>query len=106
MDGGTEGSPQVGGTGSDVAQVIVATELGHGLNVCGSPAQTLEDCSEIGSFLHGDDPELVLFVDPHQEGLAGIVEDTATRRPVPVAATGLQEPISLPISHQHQWEVD
>ena len=30
---------------------------------------------DVTALLHGDDPELVLLVDPHEERLLGVVED-------------------------------
>ena len=92
-----QGSAKVGGTGSDVTKVVIVTELGHGLDVCNSSAQSLEDGSDIGSLLHGDDSELILLVHPHKEGFCIIVEDSTTRRPVPVDTTCLKESISFPV---------
>merc|ERR1711970_893659 len=43
---------------------------------------TVEHSSNIASTLHGDDPELVLLVDPGEEGLVLVVEDTAALWPV------------------------
>ena len=97
MDGCPEGGAKVGGARCDVAEVVVMAELGHSLDVCSCPAQPLEDGSDVSSLLHGDDPELVFFVDPDKEGLLSIVEDPTSRRPLSVATTGLKEPITFPI---------
>jgi len=45
--------------------------------------------------LHGDDSKLILFIDPHKEGLFFIMEDTSSIWPVSIQTTGLKEPISL-----------
>ena len=96
MDGCPEGSAKVGGARRDVAEVVVMAELGHSLDVCSCPAQPLEDSTDVSSLLHGDDPELVFFVDPDKEGLLSIVEDSTSRGPVTVATTGLKETITFP----------
>jgi hypothetical protein len=46
--------------------------------------------------LHRDDTELVLFVDPDEESLLLVVEDTSAVGPVVVEANSLKETISLP----------
>jgi hypothetical protein len=45
--------------------------------------------------LHGDDSELILFIDPDQESLFLVMEDTSASWPVSVETTGLQESVSL-----------
>ena len=53
--------------------------------------QPLEDPLDVAALLHGDDAELVLLVDPHQEGLVLVVEDAATLRPIPLHARHLEQ---------------
>ena len=96
MNGGSEGGAEISGTGRDVSEVIIMGELGHGLDVGGGPTQPLKHGPNVGSFLHGDDPELILLVHPHQECLLSIVEDASTRRPITVATTAFKKPISFP----------
>jgi len=45
--------------------------------------------------LHRNDSKLVLFVDPDEEGLLVVVENTTTFRPFAVEATGFEESISF-----------
>jgi hypothetical protein len=47
--------------------------------------------------LHGDDSELVLLVDPDEEGLGVVVEDASAAWPVTVEVAGLKESIALPV---------
>jgi hypothetical protein len=47
--------------------------------------------------LHGNNSELIFFIDPHQESLLVIVEDTSAMGPVSVQVASLQESVSLPI---------
>jgi hypothetical protein len=52
---------------------------------------------DIGAGLHGDDTELILFVNPDEESLVLVMEDTTTVGPVTVEAASLEEAITLPI---------
>ena len=95
MDGGTEGSAEVGGARSDVAKVLVMSKFGHGFNVGGSLGEAREDCANISTVLHGDDAELIFFVNPDEEGLGIIVEDASTSGPVTVETASIKESVSL-----------
>lgn len=70
-------------------------ELGDSLNVLGSTAEALEDGTDVGTLLHGDDTKLILFVDPDEESLLSVVEDTSAFGPVAIEATSFEETISL-----------
>ena len=52
MDTGSEGRAQVGGTGGDVAQVVVSVEFGHLLDLGACSAQSLEHCAQVCAVLH------------------------------------------------------
>merc|ERR1719433_1602747 len=71
MDGGPHSSSQVGGAGVDVSVLLGAGVVLASLNLDG-----LSDSLDTASLLHGDDAGLVLLVDPHEEGLGVIVEDS------------------------------
>ena len=43
--------------------------------LCEAGAEAVEHFLHVASLLHGDDPEVVLLVDPHQEGLALVVPE-------------------------------
>ena len=62
------------------------------LDFSGTPGETVKDAMNISTWLHGNDAEVILFVDP-----LFVVEDTTTVGPVAVEATGLLESVSLPI---------
>ena len=76
--------------------MVVVSELGHGLDVGGSTSETFEDGTNVGARLHGDDTELILLVDPDEESLGVVVEDTTAAGPVAVQATSLEEAVTLP----------
>merc|ERR1719317_1769476 len=93
-------STKVGGAGVDVAEPLIQAEvlaglLLHrvldGLDTLGEPG---EDFFHISSLLHGDDAELVLFVDPDQEGLLGVVEDTTSLGPVALHTSNGKVPVA------------
>ena len=75
--------------------MVILSELYHLLDLRAGPVQPLEDCLHVGPLLHGNKSELVLLVDPDQEGLIGVVEDAPAVGPVPVQADRLQEPVAL-----------
>jgi len=75
--------------------VIVVSELTDLLDGSGGTAEALEDGTDIGTRLHGDDTELILLIDPDEESLISVVEDTTALGPVTVEATGLKEAVTL-----------
>ena len=93
-------------------------ELSYFLNMSTSSAQSIKDSLEVSTILHGDDSQLILFVDPDKEGLFFVMEDTSSIGPVSVETNCLKEPISLleqeviinqllslHLSHVVQWVV-
>ena len=97
VDGGAHGGTEVGGARGDVTKVIVVGELGHGLDVGSSSGETGEDGTDVGTRLHGDDTELILLVNPDEESLGIVVEDTTTLGPVAVQTASLKEAVTLPV---------
>ena len=61
-----------------------------------SSAESVENFNDTSILLHGDDSELILLVNPDQESLGFVVEDTSARWPVPVETARLEEFVSLP----------
>ena len=82
MHGGSHAGTAVGGASSDVTKMCVVLELGDGLNLGGGDGETLEDLADVGALLHGNNSEMVLLVNPDQEGLVVVVEDTSCLRPI------------------------
>ena len=94
---GSEGGSQVGWARGDVTEMLIVRELADGLDVSGSSAESFEDREDTSSWLHGDDSELILLIDPDEESLGIVVEDTSAGWPVSVQVASLQESVSLPI---------
>jgi len=109
VDGGTHASAQVGGAGVDVAELggeqeLLATLGLDGLTDSGDAlGETLEDTLDITALLHGDDAELILLVDPDQEGFGSIVEDATALGPVTLHTSDLQVGVTR---HEEEVVVD
>lgn len=101
VHGGSESSTKVGGAGGDVTEMVVVSELGNTLNGLAGSAESVEDSLDVSTVLHGDDSELILLVDPDDESLGGVVEDTSARRPVSVEVASLEESVALPIKFKN-----
>merc|ERR1719205_239384 len=100
VDGGPHASAQVGGAGVDVSVLLRAGVILTSLSLDGisdsldAAGKTSEDTLDISSLLHGDDAGLVLLVDPHEEGLGGIVEDSTALGPVTLHTSDSQVAVS------------
>jgi hypothetical protein len=70
-------------------------ELGNLLNFGESSVESFENLSNVRSWLHRDDSELILLINPCKESLFIIVIDTSVLRPVPIQSTCIKEPVSL-----------
>ena len=64
-------------------------------NVSASSAKSIKNSFQISSILHGNNSQLIFFIDPHQESLVFVVEDTSTVRPVSVEPNSLEVSITL-----------
>ena len=57
--------------------MVVVGELANGFNMRGGSAESLENSSDIGTWLHGNDSQLILLINPDEECLISIVENTS-----------------------------
>ena len=71
------------------------SEFGHLLNFSSSDSKSREDFTNVSSLLHGDDSELILFVDPNEESLLVVMEDTSSLGPFSVEASCFEESVSF-----------
>jgi len=106
VDGSPHAGAKVGGAGVDEAILGVKHEFLAGFSLDGvadsldTTGKALEDTPDITTLLHGDDPELILLIDPDQEGLLGVVEDTTTFGPVALHTSYLKVAVT-----RHEEEV-
>ena len=77
--------------------MVIAGELADCFNMRSGSAESIEDGRNISVFLHGNDSKLILFVDPDEESLSIVVENTSSGWPVSVETTGLEESVTLPL---------
>jgi hypothetical protein len=75
--------------------MVIMGELSNLLDAGSRIGQSCEDGTNISTILHGNDAELILFVDPAKEGLGIVVEDATAGGPVTVETAGLEEAIAL-----------
>jgi len=106
VHGGAHASSKIGGAGVDVAVLLIQTEVLANLSLdavadsLDSSGETTEDSLDIATLLHGDDAELILLVDPDEEGLGIVVVDAAALGPVALHAGNSQVAIT-----RHEEEV-
>lgn len=97
VDRSSHGSTKVSWARGNVTKMIVMGELADSFNMRGGSAESLEDLTDVSSWLHRDDSQLILLVDPDEESLVVVVENTSSRWPVSVETTRFKESVSLPI---------
>lgn len=90
MHGGAHTSSKVGWAGGNVTEMLVMGKLGFLFDLGSGNGESLEDLADVGSLLHGDDSELILFVDPHEEGLVVVMENTTGLWPLTLEAAALK----------------
>jgi hypothetical protein len=71
------------------------SELGDLFDVSAGSAESVKNSLEVSTLLHRDDSQLIFFIDPNQEGLVVIVENTTAIWPISVQTTSFKESISL-----------
>ena len=77
--------------------MVIVGELALFFDVSASSAESIEDLSDTGTWLHGDDSQLILFVDPDEESLLVVMENTSSRWPVSVEISGSKIFITFPV---------
>ena len=97
VDRSAHGSSQVRWARGDVSKMFVMSKLKILFNLSGSSLQSAENFLDISTVLHRNDSKLILFVDPDEESLVVVVEDTSARWPVSVQVSCCQESVSFPI---------
>merc|ERR1719445_1804979 len=75
-------------------KVLATLSLDRVSDSLDSTGKTREDSLDISSLLHGDNSHLVLLIDPEEEGLGSIVEDSTALRPVTLHTSNSQVTVS------------
>jgi len=106
MDRCSHTSTQVSRARVNVTILFVQTEvfarlfLNRFLDSLDTSSKSLKYSLNITSLLHGNDTELIFFINPDEECLGSIVEDTTAFRPVPLHTSNLKVSVS-----RHEEEV-
>merc|ERR1719284_811007 len=98
VDGGPHASAQVGGAGVDVAELLGQLEVLARLSL-----DAVTDSLDVTALLHGDDPGLILLIDPDKEGLGLVVEDATALGPVTLHTSDLQVGVT---GHEEEVVID
>ena len=75
--------------------MVIVRELSDFLDEVGGLGESLENLSDVGTWLHGDYSKLILFIDPCEESLVIVMEDTSILWPLSVEAAGIKESITF-----------
>ena len=93
MNGCSKSSSKIGWARCDITEMIIVSEFSLCLDLSSCDGESTENSSNVSSLLHWNDSELILLVDPDQECLFLVVENTSASWPVSVETTGLQESV-------------
>merc|ERR1712241_97079 len=106
VDGCSHASSKIGWAGVNITELLGQLEVLAGFSLDGvlyslnTSGQSFENTLDITSLLHGNDSELILFIDPDKECFGFVVEDTTAFWPVTFHTSYLQVWIS-----RHEEEV-
>ena len=95
VDRSTDSGSQVGWAESEPSEMFVTGEWNLGFDGLDTLDETFQDLSDVSAVLHGDDTEVIFFVDPDEESLGFVVVDTTSVGPVAAGVSGLEEAISF-----------
>lgn len=87
VDGGSHRSAKVSWARGDVAEMFVMGEGHVFFNLLGCATKPIENFFDTSSWLHGNDSKLIFFVNPNQERLVVIVENSSSAGPISVKIT-------------------
>jgi hypothetical protein len=86
----SETSSHVGWASGNVSEMFVIGEFCFLLNLVSTISKSSENLLDVGTLLHGDNSELILFVNPNKEGFGIVVEDTSSLWPVSLESSRLK----------------
>lgn len=77
VNGSSKTSSEVGRAGGDVTEMVIGSEFGLSLDLTSGTGESLENFVDVGTLLHRDNSKSILFVNPDEEVLGFVVEDTS-----------------------------
>ena len=75
--------------------MLVISKFSHLFDLSSTDGKSGEDFTNVSSFFHGNDSELIFFIDPDEECLVLVVVDTSSGRPVSVETTSVEESVTF-----------
>jgi hypothetical protein len=75
--------------------MIIMSEFSNLGNSSACSAESIENFGNTSTLLHGNNSELIFFIDPDEERFGIVVEDTSSFWPVSVEVACSQESVSL-----------
>jgi len=86
--GSSESGSHVRWASSDVTEMFGVGELGFGLDLVGGISESGENLEDVAILLHGNDSEMVFLIDPDEESLGIVVENTTSLWPLSLKTGG------------------
>jgi len=80
--------------------MVIMGESRNLLNLANSTTKSVEDLLDVCTTLHGDDSQLIFFVNPHEECLVIVVEDTSVIWPVTIQIACFEETVAFSKTQQ------
>jgi len=90
VNGGSQTGTEVGGAGGNVTEMVIRSELSLSLELASGTGKSLKDFVDVGTLLHGDNSKSILLVNPDEEGLGIVVEDTSSLGPLTLETAGFK----------------
>ena len=87
MDWGPQTSTQIGRARSNEPEVVISWELNKLVDGPAGSAESIKNFSDVSTLLHGNNSQLVFFINPDQESFIEIMENSSTLRPILVKIT-------------------
>ena len=75
--------------------MVIVREFSNLFDMSASSAESVKYCFQISTILHGNNSQLIFLINPYEESLVLIMEDTSSIWPISVQTNRLKESISF-----------
>ena len=106
VDGSSKSGTEVGWAWGDISKMLVMGECQYLFDGSSSSTKSIENFLDSSTWLHGNNSQLIFLVNPDQESLVIVMENTSSWWPVSVEVACFQESISLPIWNKKMDKCD
>jgi hypothetical protein len=87
VNGSSETCSKIGWAVRDITKMFIISEFSFLFNFTSGDGKSLEDFEDVGALLHGDNSELIFFIDPDEESFVIIVINSSSLWPVSLKTT-------------------